>query len=167
MPPSPRFAAFAARMQAQGLPDLAVATFAHYFGLLERGATGLLGRDDLVPVEGVPSIRETEGFAGAGEAALSRTVVLKLNGGLGTSMGMTRAKSLLPARGELSFLDIIVRQALHLRQRHGVALPLVFMNSYRTRADTLEVLQRYPALDAGMRILPLDDAILIKMEGLS
>ncbi len=52
----------------------------------------------------------------AASAALRRTAVIKLNGGLGTSMGMDRAKSLLCVRKGWSFLDVIARQVLHLRQ---------------------------------------------------
>ena len=51
----------------------------------------------------------------ADASALERVVVLKLNGGLGTSMGMTRAKSLLEVKDGQTFLDVIVRQVLHLR----------------------------------------------------
>jgi UTP--glucose-1-phosphate uridylyltransferase len=72
--------------------------------------------------------------------------VVKLNGGLGTSMGLDRAKSLLEAREGLSFLDVIARQIVRLRERHGVAVPLVLMNSFRTRADSLAVLARYGKL---------------------
>ena len=53
----------------------------------------------------------------------TRAVVLKLNGGLGTSMGMTKAKSLLEVKDGLTFLDVIARQVLHLRERHGAAHP--------------------------------------------
>ncbi len=81
-------------------------------------------------------------------------MVLKLNGGLGTSMGMTRAKSLLEVKGELTFLDVIVGQVLHLRERHGARLPLLLMNSFATRDDTLAALERYPELAVGD--LPLD-----------
>ena len=62
--------------------------------------------------------------------------MIKLNGGLGTSMGLDRAKSLLEVRDGLSFLDIIARQVLAAREEHDVTLPLVFMNSWRTRDDT-------------------------------
>jgi UTP--glucose-1-phosphate uridylyltransferase len=81
-------------------------------------------------------------------------VVLKLNGGLGTSMGMTQAKSLLEVKDGHSFLDVIVRQVLHLREQHDAAIPLLLMNSFATRDDTLAALERYPEL----RIdgLPLD-----------
>jgi UTP--glucose-1-phosphate uridylyltransferase len=72
--------------------------------------------------------------------------VIKLNGGLGTSMGMDRAKSLLCVRRGLSFLDIIARQVLHLRREHDARLPVIFMNSFRTSADTLAALSRYDDL---------------------
>jgi UTP--glucose-1-phosphate uridylyltransferase len=79
-------------------------------------------------------------------AAVRATAVIKLNGGLGTSMGMDRAKSLLCVRRGLSFLDIIARQVLHLRQRYDAPLPLVFMNSFRTADDTMAALARYEDL---------------------
>ena len=72
--------------------------------------------------------------------------MLKLNGGLGTSMGMTRAKSLLEVKDGLTFLDLIVRQVLDLRKRSGARLPLVLMNSFATRDDSLAALARYPDL---------------------
>jgi UTP--glucose-1-phosphate uridylyltransferase len=73
-------------------------------------------------------------------------VVLKLNGGLGTSMGMTRAKSLVEVKNGLTFLDLIARQVLHLRGAYDCRLPLVLMNSFRTREDSLAHLSRYPEL---------------------
>ena len=71
-------------------------------------------------------------------------MILKLNGGLGTSMGMSGPKSLLPVKDELTFLDVIVRQALHLRRTTGIRLPLVLMNSVSTRPATEAALARYP-----------------------
>ena len=41
---------------------------------------------------------------------LDKLVVLKLNGGLGTSMGCTGTKSLISVRNELTFLDLTVQQ---------------------------------------------------------
>jgi UTP--glucose-1-phosphate uridylyltransferase len=81
-------------------------------------------------------------------------VVLKLNGGLGTSMGMTKAKSLLEVKDGHTFLDVIARQVLHLRERHGAPIPLLLMNSFATRDDTLAALERYPELK--LDGLPLD-----------
>ncbi len=41
---------------------------------------------------------------------LSQTAVLKLNGGLGTSMGLEKAKSLLVVKDGKTFLDLIAEQ---------------------------------------------------------
>src|SRR5205085_6939110 len=86
-------------------------------------------------------------------ADVDRAVVVKLNGGLGTSMGMTAAKALLEVKDGLSFLDVIARQVLHLREATGARLPLVLMNSFYTRADSLRALERYDDLPADV---PLD-----------
>ncbi len=84
------------------------------------------------------------------ETILDRTVAIRLNGGLGTSMGMTRAKSLLEAKDGLSFLDVIARQIVGLRERSGARLPLVLMNSFATREDSLRALARYPELSGDL-----------------
>ncbi|HMJ95088.1 MAG TPA: UTP--glucose-1-phosphate uridylyltransferase, partial [Thermoleophilaceae bacterium] len=70
------------------------------------------------------------------------------------SMGMTQAKSLLEVKEGHSFLEVIVRQVLHLREQHDAAIPLLLMNSFATRDDTLEALERYPELR--IEGLPLD-----------
>ena len=41
---------------------------------------------------------------------LNKLVVIKLNGGLGTSMGCTGPKSLISLRRDLTFLDMNVQQ---------------------------------------------------------
>ena len=127
------FAPFEAKMRAAGLPDVAIATFAHYYGLVGAGETGLLTESQIEPVDSLPGVTDLTQDEVVTADALSRTVVIKLNGGLGTSMGMTHAKSLLRVKGGLNFLDVIVGQIMALRERYGVRLPLVLMNSFRTR----------------------------------
>ena len=68
-------------------------------------------------------------------------------------MGLEHAKSLLTVRDGLTFLDVIAQQVLAVRSRHQVRLPLLFMNSFRTREDTLAALRRYPELASD---LPMD-----------
>jgi UTP--glucose-1-phosphate uridylyltransferase len=85
---------------------------------------------------------------------LNRLVIVKLNGGLGTSMGLSGPKSLLEIKPGTSFLDVIARQVLALREQHGGRLPLVLMNSVATRDPSLEVLRRYERL--AVPDLPLD-----------
>jgi len=133
------------KMAAADVDPLAIEVFAHYFRLLERGETGMIPESTIDPLE-MPSIDDVEVSADAGAAALRTTAVIKLNGGLGTSMGMERAKSLLCVRRGLSFLDIIARQVLHLRDQYDAPLPLIFMNSFRTSADTQAALARYDGL---------------------
>jgi len=73
-------------------------------------------------------------------------VIVKLNGGLGTSMGLSGPKSLLEVKPDVTFLDVLARQVLALRGRHGARVPLVLMNSAVTRDPSLAVLRRYPEL---------------------
>src|SRR3712207_377490 len=119
----------------------------------------MVPEDRIDPLD-MEALADVEVSEDAGSRALGATVVIKLNGGLGTSMGMDRAKSLLPVRsGEgdeaaPTFLDVIARQVLSLRRRHGARLPLMFMNSFRTREDTLAALAAYPDLET--EELPLD-----------
>jgi UTP--glucose-1-phosphate uridylyltransferase len=91
---------------------------------------------------------------GQARDVLNRLVILKLNGGLGTSMGLSGPKSLLEVKPGTSFLDVIARQVLALREQHGGRLPLVLMNSVATRDPSLEVLRRYERL--AVPDLPLD-----------
>jgi UTP--glucose-1-phosphate uridylyltransferase len=132
-------------MIAAGVHPLAIEVFAHHYRQLERGETGMIPESTIEPLD-MPSLAEAEVDEDAGVRALAETAVIKLNGGLGTSMGMDRAKSLLCVRRGLSFLDIIARQVLHLRSTYDVRLPLIFMNSFRTSADTLAALSRYSSL---------------------
>src|SRR3954452_16992659 len=115
------------KMKAEGLSDLAVETFADYYRRLAGGEQGVLPEDELEPGTELPDAEELP-EAESGEV-LDRAVVIKLNGGLGTSMGMTGPKSLLEVKDGLSFLDLTVRQVLHLRERSGARLPLVLMHS--------------------------------------
>ena len=153
------------KMRAEGLPDDAIDTFARYEQALREGDQGELPESAIEPLDDLPDVDELPDSTGE---ALDEAVVLKLNGGLGTSMGMTKAKSLLEVKEgraeapgsagrapmRLTFLDVIVRQVLDLRERHGARLPLLLMNSFATRDDTLAALERYP--DLQVDDLPLD-----------
>ncbi len=74
--------------------------------------------DSIEPVDDLPDLDDLPSDAQAEREALQKAIVLRLNGGLGTSMGLTGAKSLLEAKDGLSFLDIIARQVLALRAEH-------------------------------------------------
>ncbi len=134
-----------AKMQDAGVEPVAVETFAHYYRLLEHGETGMIPEATIEPLD-MPALADVEVAPEVAADAIAQTAVIKLNGGLGTSMGMDHAKSLLCVRRGLSFLDISVRQVLALREEYGARLPLIFMNSFRTSADTLAAVARYESL---------------------
>ncbi len=146
MPSSDPFAPFAQKMADAGQPPLVTEIFRRAYERLRAGEQGKVSAAELDVVDDVTECATLGRYRDAGIAALGRAVVIKLNGGLGTTMGLTQAKSLLPVKRDLTFLDIIVRQVLHLRRVHGTRLPLVLMNSFRTRADSARILERYPGL---------------------
>lgn len=147
------------KMTDAGVAPAAVETFTRFYGILTSGETGLIREDDVEPLAGIPRHADLDIDPADAAAALGRTAVCKLNGGLGTSMGMDRAKSLLPVRGAadgtvLSFLDIIAGQIRAARCATGARLPLILMDSFRTSEDTLEALAPYA--DLAVDGLPLD-----------
>ena len=82
-------------MREDGQPELAIEAFAAAYEALVAGGTGLLPEAEITPVAALPEVEALHGHLERGERELGRLVVVKLNGGLGTSMGMERAKSLL------------------------------------------------------------------------
>ena len=140
-------------MSADGLPPSLIESFRFYYQQLWEGATGYIDRAQAGPVQDLPQAGDLEVYYQQGVAALDKLVVIKLNGGLGTSMGMAGPKSLLPVKDGLTFLDIIAQQILALRAQHQVRIPLLLMNSFSTRSESLAALTAYPTLPQS---LPLD-----------
>ncbi len=142
------------KMRVAGVSQAAIDVFSYYYGELEAGATGLIREDTITPLLDPPFLSEVHVDSEAAREAIGKTVLIKLNGGLGTSMGMDRAKSLLPVRDGKSFLDLIVQQVRDARSAYGARLPLILMNSFRTHDDSLAVLAGHP--DIAVEGLPLD-----------
>src|SRR3954451_10486361 len=131
------------KMRRDDVGDAAVQAFADAYERLHEGETGVLAESEIQPVDELPDAEELPGGDESAGGALDRAVVIKLNGGVGTSMGMTGPKSLVEVKDGLTFLDIIVGQVLGLRERTGARLPLVLMNSFSTRAPSLDSLERH------------------------
>ncbi|CAO2833137.1 unnamed protein product [Amaranthus hypochondriacus] len=96
--------------------------------------------DVVVPYETLASPPEDEAKT---KELLDKLVVLKLNGGLGTTMGCTGPKSVIEVRNGLTFLDLIVMQIENLNSKYGCKVPLVLMNSFNTHDDTLKIVEKY------------------------
>jgi UDP-N-acetylglucosamine pyrophosphorylase len=139
------FNEFAAKMRKGGLSDAAIRAFKHSYDSLMAGQTGMIPESSIQPVAQLPRFEEIVGQS-ADSGLLSQAVVIKLNGGLGTSMGLEKAKSLLRIKDELTFLDFIARQVLHLQKQEGSQLRFLVMNSFSTSRDTLGFFKKYPEL---------------------
>ena len=137
------------KMREAGQPEEAIRNFASAYRRLESGESAMLPSADLEPAGDVDTL---EDLPEADAGGLDRVAVIKLNGGLATTMGLRSPKSLIEARAGRSFLDIIIGNTLALRRRYGARLPLVLMNSQATRADTTRALESHPDLDAGLPV---------------
>ncbi|KAI8813524.1 UTP--glucose-1-phosphate uridylyltransferase-domain-containing protein [Cladochytrium replicatum] len=87
---------------------------------------------------------------------LSKLAVLKLNGGLGTTMGCVGPKSVIEVKDGLTFLDLTVKQIEHLNARYKCNVPLVLMNSFNTDIDTRKIIQKYHG--RGVQILTFNQS---------
>lgn len=141
-------------MRRAGATNAALDVFTHYYHEVASGAGGYIEESSITPLLDPPELSGVSVDAGEAREALGRTAVIKLNGGLGTSMGLDGPKTLLPVRDGRTFLDILVEQVRHARRAYGTRLPLIFMNSFRTREATLTYLERYP--DLPVAGLPVD-----------
>jgi len=141
------------RIISANLGDEVITAFSYYFQKLEAGETGKLSEKEIKPPSeaNIINYKDIENIK---REPLDKLAVIKLNGGLGTSMGLTKAKTLLPVKGELTFLDIIANQILTLRESTNCAIPLLFMHSFNTQQDSLSYLEKYNDLKVGN--LPLD-----------
>jgi UTP--glucose-1-phosphate uridylyltransferase len=139
--------AAAEKMRAAGQHEEAVGAFLSAYDRLVGGDVAQIPSDSLQPAGEVTALEDLSAVQEEqiGEV-LGALALVKLNGGLATSMGLQQPKSLMEAREGRSFLDIIVGQTLALRRRHHVALPLVLMDSESTREATLQALRGYGAL---------------------
>lgn len=132
------------KMAAAGQTEDAIAAFSSALQRLTAGVATLMPSAELEPAPDVPRLEELS--EAERDNALAQVAVIKLNGGLATSMGLQQPKSLLEVRQGITFLDVIIGRTLALRAAHDVQLPLVLMNSAVTREPTLAALSRYPDL---------------------
>jgi UDP-N-acetylglucosamine pyrophosphorylase len=133
------------KMEAAGVGKPTIQSFLAALRQVAAGERGMVSEQEIDPVGELPRLDTMPSVEAADAKRLRELAVIKLNGGLGTSMGLDRAKSLIPVKGTESFLDFIARQILHLRG--GRAEPAFYlMNSFSTREDTLAALARHPEL---------------------
>jgi UTP--glucose-1-phosphate uridylyltransferase len=138
---------FITKMKKEGIQPIVIDTFAYYYEKFVAGEKGFIFDSDIRPINSdeIEDVRDASEYADAGEKALKHVVMIILNGGLGTTMGLTKAKSLIQAKNDKTFLEIILDQA----EKFNVNLCL--MNSFSTHQDTISALSmikpsRFPRL---------------------
>jgi len=146
------FTPYEEKMKKEGLGEVnggvAIPAFKYSFEKLTSGESLMIPESAIKPVDELPTY---ESLSEEKPALLKEAVMLKLNGGLGTGMGLSKAKSLLdlrdvPEYGSLKFLDFIALQVNHMREASGEQLAFMLMNSFSTSEDTLGHLAKYPNL---------------------
>ena len=126
------------KMKKENLDEIVIDTFRHYHNQAVNGETGLIYDSDIQPVEldEIQELGNLDIYQEQGESAYKNAVRVVLNGGLGTSMGLTGPKSLLKVKDGQSFLHILMNQA------ENSHVNLLFMNSFSTHNDTLAALKK-------------------------
>eukprot|EP00929_Paragymnodinium_shiwhaense_P086943 TRINITY_DN4729_c0_g1_i2.p1 TRINITY_DN4729_c0_g1~~TRINITY_DN4729_c0_g1_i2.p1 ORF type:complete len:526 (-),score=197.89 TRINITY_DN4729_c0_g1_i2:427-2004(-) len=136
------------KMKKDGCNDAAIAAFKYTFGVLCSGKSTMIPEADLDAVAELPDYDKLD--VAEDPALLKETVVLKLNGGLGTGMGLDKAKSLLSVVQGNTFLDLIAKQVDFMKKKYeSPDLKFLLMNSFSTSADTKAFLEKYPELGKG------------------
>lgn len=133
------------KMQAESLSEAFISDFLLKVDEVRKGETGIAKWDevgDLVPSEDEIHFDEIQKKYPLKKEHLGKLVVIKLNGGLGTSMGLEKAKSLIPIKDGLSFLAVMAKQIEYIRDKYQTDIPLLLMDSYNTQKDSQEELQR-------------------------
>jgi UDP-N-acetylglucosamine pyrophosphorylase len=133
------------KMEAEGIAASAISAFESTFKSLVSGNTGMIPESTISPA---PDLINSDDIGVAPDTSLlSKTVICKLNGGLGTGMGLDKAKSLLKVKGEDTFLDLTAKQILKMRSETGTKVKFMLMNSFSTSDDTIAFFQeKYPTL---------------------
>merc|ERR1719217_1058270 len=118
------------------------------YSVLLSGVDTMMPESTLSAVDELPMYEKLE--VEEKPELLKQTVILKLNGGLGTGMGLDRAKSLLPVSEGNTFLDLIAKQVGFMKTKYEMSdLKFMLMNSFSTDDDTKKALSEYKDLPTG------------------
>jgi len=141
----PSFDSIKDKMNAEGIAPSAISAFESTFNSLVSGNTGIIPESSISAVPDLVSLTSINIKPDA--SLLKETVVCKLNGGLGTGMGLDKAKSLLKVKDDNTFLDLTAKQVIKMREDYGFQVKFMLMNSFSTSADTLAFFkENYPSI---------------------
>jgi len=124
------------RMATHGLHEALISDFLHRVHAIYDGESGKINWDEIEPLHPDDTLQVETFQSAEATTKMDEVVILKLNGGLGTSMGLSRAKSIITVKQNENFLGIILKQIDSARRKYRAPFPLLFMNSFNTRDDT-------------------------------
>ncbi len=125
-----KFAPFEVIMKEEKMPQIAIDTFRLHYETLLREKDNFIYESSIEPAANLKHLDTISSQTAADSNLTDRTIIIKLNGGLGTTMGMEQAKSLIKAKNGLSFLEIILKQAKGSQQQ------ILLMDSFATYSDS-------------------------------
>ncbi|XDD52449.1 UTP--glucose-1-phosphate uridylyltransferase [Leptospira sp. WS92.C1] len=133
------------KMISEGMSDAFIMDFLKKVDQVRNGETGMVRWEevgDLNPSQDEISLEQIESETSPNPEILKNLVVIKLNGGLGTSMGLSGPKSLIPLKNGMSFLEIFAKQSSILQKKYNVSVPLILMDSFNTQKESQTELKR-------------------------
>lgn len=133
---SSNFDSIRAKMEARGVSEIAIKCFQRAYDLVASGVSAEIPESAISPSADVVDYTSLAQKTEFDPALVAQAVMIKLNGGLGTSMGLEKVKSLLEVRPGVNFLDLMARQVLALRAGTGSEVRFLLMNSQASSADT-------------------------------
>lgn len=142
-------AAACQRMISADIPLPVIANFSRMYRLVEMGTTGTISEEEIKPATGIAHLEDVQQdpkYKQAGLEAVNEFAVIRLNGGLGTGMGLSRAKSLLEVKNGLTFNDLIAKQIEALNYSLHTTIPLIHMTSPSTNEDICAAASEFPGL---------------------
>jgi UTP--glucose-1-phosphate uridylyltransferase len=135
---SSHLTSFVEKMQNDGLDSEIIDSFTYYYQKVVNNEKGFIHDKDITPIEPeeMPDFNDLGNYAEAGKKVMNQTVMIVLNGGLGTSMGLTGPKSLIKIKHDKTFLEFKMEDSKNL------GIKMVIMNSFRTHDKTLSALHQ-------------------------
>lgn len=139
----------------------AIMAFMKQYDMLVEGQTGMIPESELTPATDLMALASLPDVDDAKIGAIiEKTVILKLNGGLGTGMGLDKAKSLLEVLDGKNFLDFTAEQLKKQREKYKTdKLGFLLMNSFSTADDTHEALGKYAELGEWEKISMMQNKV--------
>lgn len=140
------FDSFRNKMREKGVSELAIKIFEFNFNKFIKNSSALFHSSEINPLNKTDAVLTNIDYSQKNlqniDTKANKIAVIKLNGGLGTSMGLKGPKSQLIVKNNLNFIEITVSQIRKFNENNKSNVPLIFMNSFNTHEATEESLQK-------------------------